>query len=237
MAVACVVLAAITTSPDLAQEGEMQLPPEYDYEIIYRPEITGLSGIVASHDGTLYARHLNSTGGVMVSQVDVDLGTLTTVLDLPPETSVSGIVGGPEETFFASVDGEFRQVWPDALYEVWGVISPAGFPMYYTTDDHMLGISNDGTAVLELFSDGSYDTLLIGLTSAYDLVAADDGTIFVADMGAGELVRLETGGTHSVLATIAQDNTDLAFDHGGRALRQQRQRPFLPGRPPHRSVH
>ncbi len=215
VAVACVALAALTASPDLAQENEMRLPPEYDYEIIYRPEITGLSGIVASHDGTLYARHLNSSGGVIVSQVDVDSGTLTTVLDLPLEIEVSGIVGGPEDTFLASVDGEFRQVWPDAHYEVWGTVSPAGFPMYYTTDDRLLGISNDGTAVLELFPDGTYDTLLTGLTSAYDLVAADDGTIFVADMGAGELVRLETDGAHSVLAEIAQDNTDLAFDQAG----------------------
>ena len=209
-------LAVATAGPDLAQEGDIGLPPEYDYEIIYRPPVTGLSGIVASHDGTLYVRHLGPTGGARVSLLDVDLGDFAfDVVDEPPETSVSSIVGGPEDTVFVSVDGEFRGVSPDGSYVVWGTISPAVFPMYYTEDDHMFGISNDGTSVLELFPDGSYHTLLTGLSSAYDLVASDASNIFVSDIGAGQLVQVTATDTYTNLAQIAQDNTELAFDQAG----------------------
>jgi WD40 repeat protein len=213
---ACVVLATSTASPSLAQEGDIGLPPQYSYEIVYRPPITGLSGIVASHDGTLYVRHLGPTGGARVSQLDVDVGAFTAdVVDVPSGTSVSSIVGGPEDTVFVSVDGEFRQVSPDGSYEVWGTISPAGLPAYYTQDDHMFGISSDGTGVVELFDNGSYHTLRTGLGQAYDLVAATEDAIFVSDIGAGELIHLTTTGTYTVVATIAQDNTELAFDRAG----------------------
>lgn len=216
VALACFVLATLTATPDWAQEGDIGLPPDYDYEIIYRPPVTGLSGIVASHDGTLYVRHLAPTGGVLVSVLDVDAGDFSDdVVDEPPGISVSSIVGGPDDTVLASVGGEFRQIGPDGDYSVWGTLSPAGFPTYYTEDDHMFGISNDGTAVLELHSDGSYDTLLTGLHSAYDLVASDENTIFVSDIGAGKLIQLTSTGTYTVVADIAEDNTELAFDQAG----------------------
>jgi WD40 repeat protein len=216
VAVPCVALGSSAASPDLAQEGDIGLPPEYSYEIVYRPPITGLSGIVASHDGTLYVRHLGPTGGAIVSQLDVDAGDFVAdVVDEPPETSVSSIVGGPEDTVFVSVDGEFRKASPDGSYEVWGTISPAGFPAYYTEDDHMFGISHDGTGVVELFPDGSYDMLLDGLVSGYDLVAANEDTIFVSDIGAGNLIQLSSTGTYTTVAQIAEDNTELALDRAG----------------------
>jgi WD40 repeat protein len=216
VAVACVALATLTTRPGLAQEGQIGLPPQYSYEIIYRPPVTGLSGIVASHDGTLYVRHLGSTSGAKVSVLDVDAQDFTfDVVDEPPETSVSSIVGGPDDTVLVSVDGEFRKIAPDGTYEVWGAISPAGFPAYYSEDGHMFGISSDGTGVVELFADGSYDTLFHELNSAYDLVASDEDTIIVSDIGAGELIHLTSTGAYTVVAQIAKDNTELAFDQAG----------------------
>jgi hypothetical protein len=56
-------LAAATVSPHLAQEDGLQLPADYAYEVVYRPPLAGLSGIVASHGGSLYVRHLGPTGG------------------------------------------------------------------------------------------------------------------------------------------------------------------------------
>jgi hypothetical protein len=213
---ACVAVAALMASPGMAQEGQMGLPPQYSYEIIYRPPVTGLSGIVASHDGTLYVRHLRSDGGVQVSRVDVDVGDFVDhVVNEPPETSVSSIVGGPDDTVFVSVDGEFRQYSPSGSPTVWGTLSPAVFPMYYTEDDHMYGITNDGTSVVEVFADGSYQTLFTGLTSGYDLVASDASDIFVSDIGAGELIQLTSTGSYTVVAQIAPDNTELAFDQDG----------------------
>jgi DNA-binding beta-propeller fold protein YncE len=216
-AAACVAFLAVATAgADLAQEGEIGLPPQYDYEIIYRPLVTGLSGIVASHDGTLYVRHLRSDGGVQVSLLDVDAGSFGFhVVDEPPETSVSTIVGGPDDTVFVWVDGEFRKFSPDGSSTPWGTISPGVFPMYYSEDDHMYGISDGGTSVVELFGDGSYHTLFTELTSGYDLVAADQDTIIVSDIGAGELGHLTYTGTYTVVAQIAPDNTELAFDQAG----------------------
>jgi hypothetical protein len=213
---AFVALAALTGRTTLAQEGPMGLPPQYFYEIIYRPPVTGLSGIVASHDGTLYVRHLRSDGGVQVSLVDVDVGDFVDhVVDEPPETSVSMIVGGPDDTVFVGVDGQLLQYSPSGLLAVWGTLSPAVFPMYYTEDDHMYGISNDGTSVVEVFINGTYQTLSTELTSGYDLVASDASNIFVSDIGAGELIHLSSTGTYTVVAQIAEDNTELALDQAG----------------------
>ncbi|MGD2148422.1 MAG: hypothetical protein PVH41_17140 [Anaerolineae bacterium] len=137
------------------------------------------------------------------------------MLDLLPETAASLIIGGPEDTFFIVVDGEYRQGWPDGRHEVWGDIAPGGLPLCYTKSGRTLGLSDGGTAVAEFFPDGSSDTLLTGLQSAYDLVASDADTIFVSDITAGTLIRLNPDGTSSILATIAPDNTDLALDPGG----------------------
>lgn len=213
---ACVALAALTARTSLAQEGPMGLPPQYSYEIIYRPPVTGLSGIVASHDGTLYVRHLRSDGGVQVSLLDVDAEAfLAHVVDQPPEISVSSIIGGPDDTVLVSVDGEFRQYSPSGSYVLTGTLSPVGFPEYYSDDGHLYGISQGGTGVVELFLDGSYQTLHTGLTSAYDLVAADQDTIIVSDIGEEELIHLTSTGTYTVVAKIAPDNTELAFDQAG----------------------
>ncbi len=215
VAVACMGLAVGTVNPNLSQEGDIQLPDGYASKIVYRPPLAGLSGIVTSHSGAVYVRHLGSAGGVKVSRLDVDQGTLTTVLDLSPGNSVSTIVGGPADTFFIPVDGEFRQVGPDGAYTVWGSSPSAGYPRYFTYSNRMLGISNDETAVLELFSDGSSVTLLTGLGLAYDVVASEDGTIFISDIGAGNLLRLDPGGTYTTVAAISPDNTDLVLDHEG----------------------
>jgi hypothetical protein len=213
---ACLTLAAITARTGLAQEGQMGLPPQYSYEVIYRPPVTGLSGIVASHDGTLYVRHLRFDDGVQVSVVDVDADNFGThVVDEPPETSVSTIVGGPDDTVFVVVDGEFLQYTSSGTLVATRTLSPAVFPMYYTEDDHMYGVSTDGTSVVELFEGGTYQTLFTGLTSAYDLVAADQDTIIVSDIGAGELGHLDSTGTYTVVFQIAKDNTELAFDQAG----------------------
>ena len=215
VAVACMGLAVGTVNPNLAQEGDIQLPDGYVSKTVYRPLLAGLSGIVTSHSGAVYVRHLGSAGGVKVSWLDVHQGTLTTVLELSPGDSASTIVGGSTDTFFIPVDGEFRQVGPDGAYAVWGSSPSAGYPRYFTKSGRMLGISNDETAVLELFSDGSSVALLTGLELAYDVVASEDDTIFVSDIGAGNLLRLNTDGTHSTVAAISPDNTDMVLDHKG----------------------
>jgi hypothetical protein len=210
-----VALAALTTSPNLALEGEIELPPDYDYELVYRPTLAGLTGIVSSYDGTIYVRHLGETGGVTVSQLDVDEGELCPVLELEPEVSASHIIGGPEETFFISVNDEWRQYSPDEQYQVWSNSTPAGYPKYYSEDGRMLGVSNDDTAVLELWPDGSSQTLLGGLGWVYDIVTADDGLIFISDIEDGKLISLDATGTHTDVIEIAKDNTDLVLDHSG----------------------
>jgi hypothetical protein len=212
----CLAAAARTARPSLAQEGDIGLPPQYWYDIIYRPPVTGLSGIVSSHDGTLYVRHLRSDGGVQVSLLDVDEGDFVEhVVNEQPGTSVSSIVGGPDDTLLVAVDGQFRQYWPDGSFVVTGTLSAGSFPAYYSEDGHLYGISPGGRGVVELFADGSYQTLRDGLTSVYDLVAADQDTIIVSDIGSGELIHLASTGTFTVVAQIAMDNTELALDQSG----------------------
>jgi hypothetical protein len=160
-----------------AQNEEIELPADYIYEQIYSPAVSGLSGLVASHNGLIYIRHLGPGHEVRVSRLDVDQDSLTRVLTLPPWASAHGIVGGPGDSFFIEVAGELRQVQPDGSYTVWSSGPLPGLPEFYTKDGRMLAIGGGGTSVIELFPDGTSNTLLSGLAGVYDVVAADDGTI------------------------------------------------------------
>jgi len=211
------VALMLILSPVMAlanDQEEIQLPDDYIYKQIYTPTVAGLSGLVISQNGMIYVRHLGPDREVRVSQLDIDQDSLTRVLTLPPWAGAHSIVGGPGDSFFIDVAGEVSQVQSDGSYTVWNNSPPAGMLEYYTQDGRMLGIGDGGHSVLQIFPDGTSLTLLSGLSMVYDIIAATDGTIFIVDFPAGELIRLKDGSS-SVVTTIVQDNTDLAIDQNG----------------------
>jgi hypothetical protein len=210
MVLAFGIFAAPTVS---AQEGPIQLPAGYIDDLIHEASPAG--PIVASHDGVIYMQHRDSLGGVAISRLDVDDGTLDKVLEIPPWVFLSWVVGGPGESFFAILDGVVQQVQADGTMSAWssGPVAVALFA--FTKDGRMIGTNPLATSVIELHPDGSTTTLLDGRTMIYDLVVADDGTIYFSDFLVQELVELAPDGSHRVLASIAPDNTELALDGAG----------------------
>ncbi|MGD8856797.1 MAG: hypothetical protein PVG33_10745 [Chloroflexota bacterium] len=210
------ILLLLLQATAAAQDEQMELPEDYIYQQIYNPTVAGLSGLVISQNGLIYVRHLGPSQEVRVSRLDVDQNSLTRVLTLPPWAGAHGIVGGPGDSFFIEVAGQLRQVQPDGSYTVWSNGPILGLPEFYTADGRMLAIGGGGNSVVELFPDGTADTLLDGLAGVYDVIAADDGTIFISDFPAGELIRLNTDDSSSVVTPIVKDNTDLAIDRQGK---------------------
>jgi sugar lactone lactonase YvrE len=198
----------------LAQEEAIQLPDNYVSKLVYRPPLAGLGRITRSESGLVYIKHLNENGGVKVSLLNTDQDCVATVVDLPSWASSSIIIGGPGDTFFVEVDGEIRQVNPDGSFDVWGQ-GVGVAPWYYTPDGRMLGIAGGETKVVEIFQDGSITELATGLSLAYDIVADDNGGIFISDFMAESLIRLDPDGTLTTVASIAPDNTDLTIDNEG----------------------
>lgn len=198
----------------LAQDEAIQLPDDYMSKLVHRPPLAGLGRITRSESGLIYIKHLNTSGGVRVSILHTDQGYITTVIDLPSWALTSIIIGGPGDTFFLEVDGEIRQTNPDGSFDVWGQ-SVGGAPWYYTPNGRMLGIADGGTRVVEIFQDGSVAELVTGLSLAYDVVADDSGNVFISDFMAESLIKLDSDGVLTTVASIAPDNTDLTIDADG----------------------
>ena len=211
----CLFSAPGAQSPAPAQEGDIQLPDGYICELIYRPFLAGLGRIVRSEDGLVFITHLDISGGIRVSMLDVDQNQATTIFDLAPEEDATLIIiGGPEDTFFIDVGGEIRQVNPDGSFSVWGQRGNC-IPWYYTPDGRMLGIAYGETGIVELFPDGSTTDLVTGLSLAYDVIADDAGNIFISDFMAEELIQLDSDAKQTTIASIPPDNTDLTLDGDG----------------------
>jgi hypothetical protein len=200
-------------SPIQGEEGDIQLPEDYTYELIYSPLLSELGKIVRSENGQIYVQHSNESGGTRISLLDVDRNHLITVLNLPPWVSTSTIVGGPGDSFFLWVGGSIRQVIPDGSWSIWGRIG--AHPWYYTPQGRMLGISGDETSVVELFPDGTVMELVSGLNLAYDIVVDEAGTIFIADFMAEKLLGFDPDGVPKTITSIIPDNTDLVLDGDG----------------------
>ena len=98
---------------------------------------------------------------------------------------------------------------------MWSTAPLSGLPLRYSRDGRMIGISPDGSAVVELHPDGSTTPLLTGLTQVYDLVVTSGGTIYVSDFPAEQLVELLPNGDSRVVTAIAPDNTNLALSQAG----------------------
>lgn len=188
----------------------IELPELYAIDLLYAPPLAGLGRIARSDSGEIYLEHAGAGSTRRISMIDLTNRKLVKVLE---EEGLAGLAGGPGDTFFTHVNGEIRQVSADGSHTVWG--TNAFGPLYFTPDGRMVTVFPDETAVIELFPDGSYQTLLGNLGLAYDVVGVAGGTFFITDLTNGELIRLDPDGSTVLLASIPKDNPNLGFDAAG----------------------
>jgi sugar lactone lactonase YvrE len=192
-------------------EGPMVIPDDYVSRLVFQPPLAGLGRVVRSESGIVYFEHGGFGEGRRVTRLDVDGNSSSTVLEVPPWDAPITLVGGPADSFFAVIGRQIQQVQPDGSHSAWG--QHLGLmPWIYTPDGRMLAIGPGGTSVVELAPDGSFTTLLSGLTMVYDIAAAADGDIYVVDFPAEQLIELAPDGSSRVLTSIAPDNTDITLD-------------------------
>ena len=190
-----------------------KLPAGYIAERLFAPPAPDLTGIAHSQSGVVYLQHGGLSAGISI--LDPSSGTVARILDLPVPGYAS-IVGGPGETAFIGQRGEIWQVRPDGSYEIWAKRSN-GRPKYYTSDGRLLGISHDGTRVLELFPDGKSRYIAGSFSRIYDIVASADGSIYVSDFETGNITHLDADGAKHTLAerVLFRDPLDMDVDPTG----------------------
>jgi hypothetical protein len=192
-------------------EGPMVIPDDYVSRVVFQPPLAGLGRIVRSESGLIYFEHGGVGKGRRVTGLDIDGDSSSTVLEVPPWDGPITLIGGPADSFFVAVGSQIRKVQPDGSHSVWG--QHLGLmPWIYTPDGRMLAIGPGGTSIVELAPDGSFTTLLSGLTMVYDIAAAANGDVYVVDFPSEQLIEVAPDGSSRVLTSIAPDNTDVALD-------------------------
>ncbi|MBN1777944.1 MAG: hypothetical protein JW811_07460 [Clostridiales bacterium] len=175
----------------------------------------GLNGGVAcSEDGTVYLRTIGSEAGV--SMIDVNTGTVTKLVSIPPTIETSDILGGPGDTAFMLVGAEVWQFYPDGTYTVWQTFLDI-FIVAYMPSGRMFGKSMNGSSLYELYQDGSKRLIASDFNNIYNACVTEDGVLFVYEWDTGNVVRVEQDGTKRVLveSVMPWDFANLGLDFDG----------------------
>ena len=188
------------------------LPDGYVAERLFTPPLPDSFALARSESGIVYHQHVGLSAGLSV--IDVETSEVNRILDFPTETY--RIVNGPGDTVFVKIFDEVWQVSPDGSYEIWGQITK-GNPLFYTADGRLIGPSYDSKRVLEFFPDGTSQELTSGFEDIDDVVAAEDGTLFVTDWETGDLTRVDPDGQRHLLQEhiLYHDPLDLGLDLEG----------------------
>jgi len=152
--------------------------------------------ITQSESGIIYYQSLD-TIPPSVGIFDQDSGDLHKVIDLPEGTGIGRLFGGPGNSVYLAVGAEVRQIFPDGSYDIWGAV-PLGFPQAMTNDGGLIGTS-DLHDLVEFFPNGSIRTIADGFSHIFITSPADDGSVIVLDIGAGEVVRVFQDGSRRLL--------------------------------------
>ncbi|GEM_PF-1615467 len=191
------------------------LPEGWTWGMLMEPPAADITGIVRSEDGTIFVQHSGLSPAVSV--LDPTTGKITCILELSPEDSTyRSIVEGPKDTTFVVIPSEdvVWQLSADGSHTLWGEAT-AGWPFAYTCDEYLLGRSHQGD-LIKMFPDGS-DALVSDRFSHIDSVVAIGDRLFVSDMAAGSIVRIDPDGSHHTLVrgVLYQDPMDMSADPQG----------------------
>jgi streptogramin lyase len=197
---AAAVMAAVEEpDPEAVQfEGEVpmsrpslaewfQLQPGYNIEILFAPPAPDLTDIVRSESGIFYLHHGPPNAGISV--FDPETAEVTRILDLPPRGAEFS-AGGPGDTVYVWNSGHIMQVSPDGSYEVWGQ-SHMGHIGTVAPDGRLIGVYQDYSGIYEMQPNNESIEIAAGFERIWDVIVADDGTIYVSDLGPGSVVRVE----------------------------------------------
>ena len=172
-----------------------ELPMDYVADILLAPPLPHLFDIAQSESGVIYLAQWGESSAL--SRLDPNSGEVTQLIDFSG-SNISWMVDGPADTVILKVNTEIWMVSPDGSHEVWGS-SPRARPADYLDNGRMIGISDDQSSVVEIFPDGTSTQIAGGFERIFDLVAKEDGVIFLEDFNTGDLVRIDPDGTKTIL--------------------------------------
>jgi hypothetical protein len=191
------------------------LPEPFVGEAIFTSPLAFNAFVALSQGGTIYTT-IGFGGAPGVSIINFGQGTSTPILKLPSDVGISNPVGGPADTLILGVGGEIWQISPDGTHKKWGP-SPDAFPMYYTKDGRLIGVTFNGS-LIEIKQDGSTIDLAGGFQWPIgDVVVTPDGTILVYEIPSGDIIRVDAGGVKRVLvhAVLPGDGVSFGIDFDG----------------------
>jgi hypothetical protein len=185
------------------------LPEGYTVAQILSPPVPE-PRLARSESGLVY---LGREDGRALFTLDLASGERTLILE-PEDAPLGAPISGPGATVFVRVEGEIWQVHPDGSHEVWGQMG-GGAAWCYTPDGRMIGVGDGQRSVVELFADGSLQELAAGFQMIDDMAASPDDTVFVGDVGTGEVVAIQPDGARRVVTVLSPDHTGLEVDDNG----------------------
>jgi hypothetical protein len=216
--------------PSYALADWMGLPAGWQVENIFAPPLPDVNQLAVSQSGVIYAIQSNFT--LAISTIDPETGAIRRVLDFPWELwGPNSIAGGPGDTVFTVVRNEIWQIKPDGSHEVWGkvVFGEGTHPTFFTKSGQLIGFKySNPTCVIELLPDATTRDIACGFQVIWDVIADDQGTLFVADWSTGQVVRVAPDGSRQVLAheAIFRDTIDVGFNTAGKLFLSVFDNPF-----------
>ncbi|MFE2288598.1 hypothetical protein ACFXDJ_31085 [Streptomyces sp. NPDC059443] len=190
-----------------------------------------VTGIVRTHDGTLYVPYLTGTAVTGIYRITPD-GELSKFTDLPPNGFANGLALDEHHGVLYAADSVLGTIWRISLDD--GEVTPwaTGAALRPTTfigangikvHDHALWVSNydRGTLLrIPVREDGSAGTTAVratGLTGIDDFAfPGHDDTALAALNSTSEVALVRPDGTHDILLTPRDglsNPTSLAIRH------------------------
>lgn len=186
--------------------------------------LVGPWGLACGSDGNLY---LNDGLSLAVLSPTRQVGRLGGLLD----SSFPGFVrsltaGAPGELWLTTMAGDVAQYFPDGRpFHLLArkLKNPYGIARLH---DGAVAVAEAGTGkLLRIDGTGTASTLAEGLTKPCEVVAKN-GTLFVSELGAGRVVKIENGATTTVLDGLkkpmglaVRGDALLVLDRGTKELR------------------
>jgi len=201
----------MTSSQKLALAVELGLPEGYHAELLLESKLLSPGFITAtSDDQLLVAEH----HGARLLRIDPVTADVQLVYQLPHGKFGGALLSDGTDGAYLSVEGHIAHIAGDGTYTIYspGWMHPAALgpdgEIYGRTQSDVLVIRAPGQEP---------ETVATGFSGIFDLVRAQDGTLYVSDWDRGTITRIDPNGTQNTLpAAVNQgDPIDLSFTPDG----------------------
>ena len=204
----------VGTSPDYVLAREFELPEEHLVKCAFEPELAAPCHIAISPSGRIVITEWAS--GEQINELKED-GTVTPYCD-PPSYDNRGVAFDADGNLYVSdVSCVLWKIAPDGSTEQLAT-DFIGYQMDIDASGNVYATGGEGHVLQRATPDGRVSTVASGFAEAIELaVSPTTGDIFVYDMGAGVIYRVEPGGTKTALVRgVQQEWNYIACSSDGR---------------------